>query len=177
MMTNQTFNLPADSAAYLAVLTAISKELRSIRTFLQEGLPAMSTVRATSAPSVEPVAQEVTLPNFVSHQVRISPVATRLFVDTLRRVGQYVGRNLTKHQMNQPEFQPYIGWKWHLLYHALVHLSLIDAHTTHSAFADLICLVLPDKKPANISRSFYRNYDKNESIIADIEDVFRPVIQ
>ena len=115
------------------------------------------------------------LPNFVSHKLRSNTIATRLFLETLTRVGNYIGRNLTSKELSLSEYQPYIGWKWHHLYHALINLGLIDANTKHTAYVKFICQILPDRKPANVSRSFYRTYDNNASIISDIEDTFRPV--
>ena len=51
----------------------------------------------------------------------------------------------------------------------------IDANTKRTAYVKFICQILPDRKPANVSRSFYRTYDNNANIISDIEDTFRPV--
>lgn len=167
-MTNQTITIPADSSAFLAVLRSIDESLKNFVSLLGSNT-------LTNAPESARSVAEVTLPNFVSHEVRVSKEASTLFVDTLRRVGDYVGRNLTKEQMTMPEFQPYLGWKWHHLYQALANLGIIDANTKHNAFAEFLAKVLPGKKEKNISRAFYRNYDNNESIVADIEDTFRPV--
>ncbi len=174
-MTQTTTSQPAaaviDVSALMAKIAAMDSKLNSLVSSVKEGfsvLSALSTRHQKSVLSVE-------LPNFVSHKLRSNTVATRLFLETLTRVGKYIGRNLTSNELSQPEYQPYIGWKWHHLYHALINLGLIDANTKRTAYVKFICQVLPDKKPANVSRGFYRTYDKNTSIISDIEDTFRPV--
>ena len=165
-MTENVSVLQVESNPLIALLTSIDRKL---------GWLTQNMSKQKSKQSVSSVVREVMLPNFVSHDIRVSHEATTLFIDTLRRVGQYIGRNLTKKEMAMPEYQPYIGWKWHHLYQALVGLGIFEKATTHAAYAEFICKVLPGKKPSNISRSFYRNYDNNESIIADMMDVFRPV--
>ena len=161
-----------DVSALMAKISAMDSKLNSLVSSVKEGFSALSAGHQKSVPSVLSVRE---LPNFVSHKLRSNTFASRLFLETLTRVGKYIGRNLTSMELSQPEYQPYIGWKWHHLYHALINLGLIDANTKRTAYVKFICQILPDRKPANVSRSFYRTYDNNASIISDIEDTFRPV--
>ena len=163
-----------DVSALMAKIAAMDSKLNSLVSSVKEGFSSISALSAGHQKSV-PVLSVRDLPNFVSHKLRSNTVATRLFLETLTRVGKYIGRNLTSMELSQPEYQPYIGWKWHHLYHALINLGLIDANTKRTAYVKFICQILPDKKPANVSRGFYRTYDNNPSIISDIEDTFRPV--
>ena len=170
--TSQPAAAAIDVSALMAKISAMDSKLNSLVSSVKEGFSALSAGHQKSVPSVLTVRD---LPNFVSHKLRSNTIATRLFLETLTRVGKYIGRNLTSKELSLSEYQPYIGWKWHHLYHALINLGLIDANTKHTAYVKFICQILPDKKPANVSRGFYRTYDNNPSIISDIEDTFRPV--
>lgn len=161
-----------DVSALMTKIAAMDSKLNSLVSSVKEGFSAISALSVGHQKAVPSVRE---LPNFVSHKLRSNTIATRLFLETLTRVGKYIGRNLTSMELSQPEYQPYIGWKWHHLYHALINLGLIDANTKRTAYVKFICQILPDRKPANVSRGFYRTYDNNPSIIYDIEDTFRPV--
>ena len=165
-------------ATTLALLSTLVAKVSSIDAAITSLKDAVSTFSSGQKhPAAESVsACSVTLPSIVNHDIRKSPEATRLFIDTLRRVGQYMCCKLTREQRQAPEAQVYLNWKLHHLYEAFVNLHIIDAKTTHEAFAALFCLILPDRKPSNLSRGFYRNFDNNDSVIRDIEDEFRPVI-
>lgn len=167
--TPQSAAAVIDVNALMAKIAAMDSKLNSLVSSVKEGFSVLSAGHQKSVLSVRE------LPNFVSHKLRSNTVATRLFLETFTRVGKYIGRNLTSKELSLPEYQPYIGWKWHHLYHALINLGLIDANTKRTAYVKFICQILPDKKPANVSRGFYRTYDNNPSIISDIEDTFRPV--
>ena len=162
-----------DVNVLMAKIAAMDSKLNSLASSVKEGFSVLSALSVGHQKSVLSVRE---LPNFVSHKLRSNTVATRLFLETLTRVEKYIGKNLTSNELSQPEYQPYIGWKWHHLYHALINLGLIDANTKRTAYVKFICQILPDKKPANVSRGFYRTYDNNPSIISDIEDTFRPVV-
>lgn len=164
-----------DVNVLMAKIAAMDSKLNSLVSSVKEGFSSISALSAGHQKLV-PVLSVRDLPIFVSHKLRSNTFASRLFLETLTRVGKYIGRNLTSMELSQPEYQPYIGWKWHHLYHALINLGLIDANTKRTAYVKFICQILPDKKPANVSRGFYRTYDNNPSIISDIEDTFRPVV-
>ena len=164
-----------DVSALMTKIAAMDSKLNSLVSSVKEGFSAISALSVGHQKSVPSVLFVRELPNFVSHKLRSNTFASRLFLEALTRVGKYIGRNLTSMELSQPEYQPYIGWKWHHLYHALINLGLIDANTKRTAYVKFICQILPDRKPANVSRSFYRTYDNNASIISDIEDTFRPV--
>lgn len=164
-----------DVSALMTKIAAMDSKLNSLVSSVKEGFSAISALSVGHQKSVPSVLSVRELPNFVSHKLSQNTFASRLFLETLTRVGKYIGRNLTSMELSQPEYQPYIGWKWHHLYHALINLGLIDANTKRTAYVKFICQILPDRKPANVSRSFYRTYDNNANIISDIEDTFRPV--
>ena len=115
------------------------------------------------------------LPKFFVHNLRVCAEATEELIRTIRTIGQYLGRNLTKQEKEGPA-RPYVKWKWNHLLKAFVDLELVVADTTQTDFANFLAQVLPNRKVANILQSIYRNCDKmNDSIVADVKDEFMPV--
>ena len=161
-----------DVNALMAKIAAMDSKLNSLVSSVKEGFSVFSALSAGHQKSVLSVRK---LPNFLSHKLRSNTFASRLFLETFTRVGKSSVKISPARSCLNQSISPLLGWKWHHLYHALINLGLIDTNTKRTAYVKFICQILPDRKPANVSRGFYRIYDNNPSIISDIEDTFRPV--
>jgi len=170
-----------DQGASLSQLTSlITKVIAKVSlieadtAYLRKGLAALvSHEPQPLQPSPSPAAQ---LPPFLAPGLRRNHAASALFVATLRRVGRYIGVNMTQADKLDPLISQYEGWRWHHLYRALIQLRLISPSTTKKAFSKFISDVVPDKKEANVRKGFYRTYGTSPAVIDDIKLEFQPVV-
>ena len=162
-------------ATTLALLSNLVTKIDSIDTAVKSLKEGLSAIPFLSVGHQKPVSSVRELPTFISHEIRANAQASTLFLKILHTVGPYIGRNFTIDEKNDPVIGRYDGWRWHHLYHALRNLGIITETTSHSDFAKFIASILPDKKAASVRRGIYRTFDNDRTIIADIEDTFRPV--
>jgi len=146
------------------------RELTAIQE--QQSSPAASSQStADLAPRTD-----IPLPTFFTHDLRVHPEATSLFLSTIARVGRYIGCTLTKEIKERPDVKPYVKWKWNHLLTVFYELEFILPDTKQAHFAKFIVQVFPDRKVGNVLQTIYRNCDKKApSILADIRDEFKPI--
>ncbi|MBO7617890.1 MAG: hypothetical protein J6T22_11845 [Bacteroidales bacterium] len=106
--------------------------------------------------------------------------AINKYYEILHHCGFYIGRALLSKEKKDKEIKRYEGWKWMHLREALVDLGILHKDNANNQFAKYLAKVFPYLTEAGVlrglnGRSTYKNEAKNERIVRDIVDEFRPV--
>ncbi len=106
--------------------------------------------------------------------------AINKYYDILHHCGFYIGRALLSKEKKDKKTLRYEGWKWMHLRQAFVELGILHNDNTKNQFAEHLASVFPYLTKDSVlrglnGRSIYKNTAKNEHIVSEIVDEFKPV--